>query len=177
MKNLLLFTLFSGLSFAGMSQSTNLYDYSFIDINGNEVSMNQFKGKKILLVNTASKCGFTPQYEGLQKLHEQHGEKVVLIGFPCNQFLGQEPKGEEEIQAFCQKNYGVEFLMASKISVKGKDQHPIYNWLTNKSLNGVEDSKVSWNFQKYLIDENGKLVQHFAPKVKPMSDEIVNAIN
>lgn len=158
------------------AQSKNIYDYSFTDIDGNKVELKQFEGKKILFINVASKCGFTPQYEDLQTLHEKYGDKVALIGFPCNQFLGQEPKGEEEIQAFCQKNYGVEFLMASKIDVKGKDQHPVYEWLTSEELNGVESSKVGWNFQKYLVDENGKLIRHFSPKTNPMDNEIISLI-
>ena len=158
------------------AQSTNIYEYSFTDIEGTEVQLSQFKGKKILFVNVASKCGFTPQYEGLQKLHEQYGDKLVIIGFPCNQFLKQEPEGEEEIKGFCQKNYGVEFLMASKIEVKGKGQHPIYAWLTNKSLNGKKDSKVGWNFQKYLVDEEGNYLMMFKPGVKPMSEEITKEL-
>lgn len=158
------------------AQSKNIYDYSFTDIEGNKVELKQFAGKKILFINVASKCGFTPQYKDLQALHEKYGDKVTLIGFPCNQFLGQEPKGEDEIQAFCQKNYGVEFLMASKIDVKGKDQHPVYEWLTSEELNGVESSKVGWNFQKYLVDENGKLIRHFSPKTNPMDNEITSLI-
>lgn len=159
------------------AQSTSIYDYSFIDIEGNEVSLADFKGKKLLIVNVASKCGFTPQYAELQELHEKHGDKVAIIGFPCDQFGGQEPGSEEDIQSFCQKNYGVEFLMASKIEVKGKDQHPLYVWLTNKEANSVEDSKVMWNFQKYLIDENGKLVESFKSGVSPMDEKIVSLLN
>jgi glutathione peroxidase len=159
-----------------MAQNTDLYSYSFTDIDGNEVSMSQFKGKKILIVNVASKCGYTPQYEDLQKLHAQYGDKVVLIGFPCNQFLKQEPGDEAEIKEFCQKNYGVEFLMASKIDVKGNEQHPIYTWLTTKEMNGIEDSKVGWNFQKYLIDENGKYLEKFEPGVNPLDEELTSKL-
>ncbi len=159
------------------AQSTSIYDYTFIDIEGNEVSLADFKGKKLLIVNVASKCGFTPQYTELQELHEKHGDKVAIIGFPCDQFGGQEPGSEEDIQSFCQKNYGVAFLMASKIEVKGKDQHPIYTWLTTKEANGVDDSKVMWNFQKYLIDENGKLVESFKSGVSPMDEKIVSLLN
>jgi len=158
------------------AQSTALYDYSFIDIDGNDVKLSSFEGKKILIVNVASKCGFTPQYEGLQKLHEQYGDQLVIIGFPCNQFLKQEPGGEGEIKEFCQKNYGVDFLMASKVDVKGGDKHPIYKWLTDFTLNGVESTKVSWNFQKYLIDEEGKYIQMFSPKTKPMDSKITSLI-
>lgn len=158
------------------AQSTDLYSYSFIDINGNETSMEKFKGKKILIINVASKCGYTPQYEDLQKLHEKYGDKVTLIGFPCNQFMHQEPGDDTEIKEFCQRNYGVEFLMASKIDVKGADQHPIYQWLTTEELNGVESTKVAWNFQKYLIDENGKYLEKFEPGVKPLDKEIIEKL-
>lgn len=168
--------LFSLITMSISAQNTDLYSYSFIDIDGKEVSMSQFKGKKILIVNVASKCGYTPQYEGLQKLHEQYGNKVTIIGFPCNQFMKQEPDGESEIKEFCQKNYGVEFLMASKIDVKGDAQHPIYRWLTSKQLNGVEDSKVGWNFQKYLIDEEGKYLQFFEPGVEPLAEELTGKL-
>lgn len=141
------------------------------------LQMADYKGKKILVVNVASKCGFTPQYEGLQELNTKYGDKVQVIGFPCNQFMGQEPGGKEEIAAFCQKNYGVTFPITTKVDVKGKDQHPIYKWLTNKSENQVGDYKVGWNFNKFLIDENGKLIAHYDSKVKPMSEELIAAIN
>lgn len=170
------FILFTLITMNLSAQNTDLYSYSFTDIEGNEVSMSQFRGKKILIINVASKCGYTPQYEDLQKLHEQYGEKVTLIGFPCNQFLKQEPGDESEIKEFCQKNYGVEFLMASKIDVKGNEQHPIYTWLTTKELNGVEDSKVAWNFQKYLIDENGQYVEKFEPGVNPLDVELTSKL-
>ena len=165
------------ITFATMAQSQNIYDYSFTSIDGEEMKLDQFKGRKILFVNVASKCGYTPQYAELQELHEKYGDHVVLIGFPCNQFMGQEPKEEAEIKSFCQKNYGVTFLMASKIEVKGKEQDPIYKWLTEKSLNGVEDTKVAWNFQKYLVDEEGKYLKMFAPGVKPMDEEITKELN
>ena len=158
------------------AQNTDIYSYSFTDIDGNEISMSQFNGKKILIVNVASKCGYTPQYEDLQKLHEQYGDNVTLIGFPCNQFMHQEPGDESEIKEFCQKNYGVEFLMAGKIDVKGDEQHPIYKWLTSKELNGVEDSKVAWNFQKYLIDESGHYLEKFEPGVKPLDEELTSKL-
>ncbi len=172
MKKLLLMLFTTMTTIAINAQSTNIYDLSFADINGDEVSLKKFEGKKILFVNVASKCGFTPQYAELQEVHEQYGDRVVIIGFPCDQFGGQEPGSEEEIQSFCQKNYGVEFLMASKIDVKGNNQHPIYAWLTSKTANGVEDSKVMWNFQKYLIDENGKYIEHFKSGVKPTDEKI-----
>lgn len=167
-------TLLIGLN--TMAQSTNLYDYAFTDIEGNEVSLSSFEGKKILFINVASKCGYTGQYEDLQKLHEQYGDKVVLIGFPCNQFGKQEPGTEEEIVSFCQKNYGVSFLMASKIDVKGDEQHPIYTWLTSKELNGVEDNEVNWNFNKFLVDEHGHFVSYFKSGVKPLDEELTNLL-
>ncbi|MDX2359571.1 MAG: glutathione peroxidase [Crocinitomicaceae bacterium] len=158
------------------AQSTDLYDYSFIDIDGNEVELSDFKGKKIMFINVASKCGFTPQYEDLQKLHEQYGDQLVLIGFPSNQFMKQEPGSEAEIKEFCQRNYGVDFLMASKIDVKGSEQHPIYTWLTSEELNGVESTKVGWNFQKYLVDEEGKYLQMFKPGTNPLDEEITKKL-
>jgi glutathione peroxidase len=140
------------------------------------IDFSRFKGKKILIVNTASKCGYTPQYEGLEKLHEQYKDKLVIVGFPSNNFLFQEPGSNANIAEFCKKNYGVTFLMAAKIDVKGRSAHPIYSWLTNKQYNKFDNSVVKWNFQKYLIDEKGNLVNMFAPSVEPMSPEIVNAI-
>jgi len=176
MKKVLLILITVMTAIGANAQSADLYDYSFIDINGNDVSLSSFKGKKIMFVNVASKCGYTPQYAELQEVHEKYGDKLVIIGFPCDQFGGQEPGSEEEIQSFCQKNYGVEFLMASKIDVKGEKQHAIYAWLTNKEANGVEDSKVAWNFQKYLVDENGKYINHFKSGVKPTDKEITDLL-
>lgn len=176
MKNILLILITLFTTAGTMAQSANIYDYSFTDIDGNNVTLSAFKGKKIMFVNVASKCGFTPQYAELGQVHKEYGDKVVIIGFPCNQFGGQEPGSEDEIQSFCQKNYGVEFLMASKIDVKGKDQDPIYTWLTSEEKNGVESSKVMWNFQKYLVDENGKYMNHFKSGVKPTDEEIIDLI-
>jgi glutathione peroxidase len=159
------------------SAQTSFYDFTVKDISGEDFPLLQLKGKKVLVVNTASKCGFTPQYEGLQDLFEKYGgDDFMIIGFPANNFAKQEPGSNEEIASFCQINYGVTFPMMSKISVKGADQHPLYRWLTLKSENGVEDSKVSWNFQKYLIDEEGQLVGHFAPTVKPGNKKVVRWI-
>ena len=156
---------------------TSFYDFTVKDINGEDYSLSQLEGKKVLVVNTASKCGFTPQYEGLQELYEKYGDDdFMIIGFPANNFLKQEPGSNEEIASFCSINYGVTFPMMSKISVKGDDQDQLYKWLTSKSGNGVEDSKVSWNFQKYMIDEEGQLVGHFAPTVKPDSGKLVKWI-
>jgi len=160
-----------------MQTSSTVYDFSITGIDGKEINLNTFNGKKIIFVNVASKCGFTSQYEGLQKLYEQNRENLVIIGLPCNQFMHQEPGTNEEIQAFCTKNYGVTFPITEKVNVKGDKIHPLYSWLTRKELNGVEDSKVKWNFQKYLIDEEGKLVQVFGSKVKPLSQDIIDAIN
>ncbi len=163
------------LSFS-MQTSSTVYDFSLTGIDGKEINLNAFKGKKILFVNVASKCGYTPQYEGLQKLYEQNRENLVIIGLPCNQFMRQEPGSSQEIQAFCTKNYGVTFPITEKVNVKGDKIHSLYNWLTRKELNGVEDSKVKWNFQKYLINEEGNLIQVFGSKVKPLAEEITVAI-
>lgn len=163
------------LSFSIQTPST-VYDFSLTGIDGKEIHLNTFKGKKILFVNVASKCGYTPQYEGLQKLYEQNRENLVIIGLPCNQFMHQEPGTSQEIQAFCTKNYGVTFPITQKVNVKGDKMHPLYNWLTRKELNGVEDSKVKWNFQKYLIDEEGNFMEVFGSKVKPLGEEIIGAV-
>ena len=160
-----------------MNAQTTFHDFTVGDINGKEYPLSQLKGKKVLVVNTASKCGLTPQYEGLQALYEKYGgDDFEIIGFPANNFMKQEPGTDEEIATFCSVNYGVSFPMMSKISVKGKDQHPVYKWLTSKEENGKESSKVSWNFQKYLIDEEGNLVGHFGPKTKPDHEDLVSWI-
>ena len=160
----------------GFSQKS-FYDFTVKDIEGNNFNLSSLKGKKVLVVNTASKCGFTPQYEGLEKLYESYGgDKFTIIGFPANNFANQEPGANNEIATFCQKNYGVTFPMMSKISVKGDDMAPLYQWLTSKNKNGVMNSEVKWNFQKYLIDENGHLVNVLLSKVKPDAPEIVNWI-
>ncbi|MBB78665.1 MAG: glutathione peroxidase [Crocinitomicaceae bacterium] len=167
------FIIFILLTCNSMAQSTSIYDYSFTSIEGKNISLNQFKGKKILFVNVASRCGFTSQYKELQVLHEKYQDKLVLIGFPCDQFGGQEPGTEKEIQAFCQKNYGVDFIMSEKINVKGKNQHPIYSWLTQSSLNGVKNSSVLWNFQKYLVDEKGAYIDYYTSITSPTSTKIM----
>ena len=142
-----------------------IYDFTMQDISGELVSLSQYKGKVILIVNTASKCGLTPQYEDLQKLFDEYKEKdFVILGFPANNFLSQEPGTDEDIKQFCSLNYGVSFPMFSKISVKGKDIDPLYQYLTQKEENGVLDASVSWNFQKFLINKNGVLVASFSPK-------------
>lgn len=154
----------------------SIYDFKVNALEGGTIDFADFKGKKILIVNTASKCGFTPQYEGLENLYKTHMDKLVIVGFPANDFMSQEPGSNEDIAAFCQKNYGVSFPMAAKISVKGDDKAEIYQWLTEKKYNHFKDSDIKWNFQKYLIDEKGNLIAVFDPKVKPESEQIIKAI-
>ena len=155
----------------------SFYDFTVTTIDGKEFPLSQLKGKKVLVVNTASKCGNTPQYADLEKLYETYGgDKFVIIGFPANNFLSQEPGTNDEIKQFCTENYGVTFPMMSKISVKGKDIAPLYSWLTNKAENGVMDAPVKWNFQKFMIDENGNLAGTVPPSENPMTDKIVNWI-
>ena len=159
----------------GMSAQTSFYDFKVETLEGENFDMSSLKGKKVLVVNTASKCGYTPQNEDLEKLYEKFGgDNFVVIGFPANNFMSQEPGTNEEIREFCTKNYGVSFPMMAKISVKGDDIDPLYKWLTTKDLNGVMDTKVKWNFQKYLIDEEGNLVDVAYSKEKPMSEKIVS---
>lgn len=162
-----------------VSDEPKLSIHSFIvdDINGKAFDFASLKGKKILVVNTASKCGLTPQYEELERLYNEYKDQnFVIVGFPANNFMGQEPGSNENIAAFCQKNYGVSFPMMSKISVKGKDMNPIYQFLTQKSKNGLEDNQVQWNFQKYLLDEEGFLVKVISPQTSPMDASIVDWI-
>ncbi|MBL7972249.1 MAG: glutathione peroxidase [Prolixibacteraceae bacterium] len=164
------------ISTVAFSQKS-FYDFKVKDIDGNDFDLSGLKGKKVLVVNTASKCGLTPQYKQLEELFEKYGgDKFTIIGFPANNFMKQEPGTNEEIAEFCERNYGVTFKMMSKISVKGDDMDPLYQWLTSKSKNGVMDSEVKWNFQKYLIDENGKLVDVIDPKVKPDDAKIIGWI-
>ena len=154
-----------------------LHDFKARTIDGKEFDMGQLKGKKVLVVNTASQCGLTPQYENLEALYEKFGgEKFTIIGFPANNFGGQEPGSNEEIVEFCKKNYGVSFQMMEKISVKGKDISPIYQWHTKKEQNGVIDAPITWDFRKFLIDEKGELVTSVSPRENPLSEEIINWI-
>ena len=154
--------------------SKSIYDYSAQTIDGDSVSISEYKGKKILIVNVASRCGFTPQYEELQLLSEQYKNQVEILGFPANDFLWQEPDSNDKIKQFCSTEYNVSFPMFGKISVKkNKNQHPIYTWLSNKLLNGWNNQAPSWNFCKYLIDENGKLVQYYPSKINPLNNEII----
>ena len=155
----------------------SFHDFTVTSITGEEVNLSQFKGKKVLVVNTASNCGFTPQYDGLQALWEKYGDKnFVIIGFPANNFMKQEPGSNDEIASFCKLNYGVTFPMMAKISVKGSDIHPLYAWLTTKSQNGVLSAGVKWNFQKFIIDEEGRVVDYFAPTTKPDDKRIIRWI-
>ncbi len=157
--------------------ATSFYDFKLTSLDGKEeISMERYKGKKVLLVNVASKCGLTPQYTDLQKLHEQFGEKVVVLGFPANNFMGQEPASNSEIGSFCQKNYGVSFQMFAKLSVKGTDQHPLYQWLSQKAQNGWNDQTPDWNFAKYLVNEKGELIKFFPARTAPMGSEVLDAI-
>lgn len=150
----------------------SIYDFTVNSLEGKPINFSQYKGKTLLIVNTASKCGYTYQYEGLQKLHEQFGDKVTVLGFPANNFLWQEPGSNDEIANFCQKNYGVTFQMFEKISVKGRDAHPLYKWLAAKS-----GERPSWNFCKYVIDKQGNVTAFFDKKVDPLDEKIIEKIN
>jgi len=158
------------------AQTKSVYDIKIEALDGGSIDLANFKGKKILIVNTASKCGYTPQYEGLEKLYEKYKDRLVIVGFPSNDFLFQEPGDAKKIREFCTKNYGVTFPMAAKIDVKGKNMHPLYVWLTQKKYNNYSDNSVKWNFQKYLLDEKGNLVNMFPPGVEPMSEDVIKAI-
>ncbi len=158
------------------AQTKSIYDIKIEALDGGSIDLANFKGKKILIVNTASKCGYTPQYEGLEKLYEKYKDKLVIVGFPSNDFMFQEPGDAKKIREFCTKNYGVTFPMAAKIDVKGKNMHPLYVWLTQKKYNNYSDNSVKWNFQKYLLDEKGNLVNMFPPGVEPMSEDVIKAI-
>lgn len=155
---------------------TSIHKFSVKALDGTTINFADFKGKKILIVNTASECGYTPQYKDLQALYEKYKEKLVIVGFPANNFGGQEPGTATEIKAFCTKNYGVTFIMADKISVKGDDMAPIYQWLTQKSQNGVLDASIKWNFNKFLLNEKGEIIAKFDSGTKPMGDDIVGKL-
>ncbi|MCT4630782.1 glutathione peroxidase [Winogradskyella sp.] len=155
----------------------SIYDISINNLKGQRIDLNKFRGKKLLFVNVASKCGFTPQYKDLQKLQETFKDSLVVIGVPCNQFGKQEPGNPSEIEEFCEVNYGVSFLITEKIDVKGVNQHQLYTWLTKKEINGKQSSNVKWNFQKYLISENGEFLDHFYSITKPLSNKITKYLN
>jgi glutathione peroxidase len=188
MKNLFIFACGIFLFMGNQSQAQNdqtkatmekqtIYQFKVEDLSGNDFDFASLKGKKIMIVNTASKCGYTPQYKDLEALYKEYKNKgLVIVGFPANNFGAQEPGTNEEIATFCQLNYGVTFPMMSKISVKGDDMSPVYQFLTQKSKNGLQDSEVKWNFQKYLINEKGELVKVITPKTLPNDPEIINWI-
>jgi glutathione peroxidase len=154
----------------------SFYDFTMKSLDGKEIDFKQFKGKKVLIVNTASKCGYTPQFTELEELHKKYGDKLVILGFPANNFMRQEPGSNEEIGEFCTKNYGVTFQMFEKIDVIGNKQAPLYKWLSDKSLNGWNNQAPTWNFCKYLISENGELLNFFSAKVTPLSGEMMKAL-
>ena len=160
-------------SIAGFAQSSGFYDFKVKTLEGKDFDFATLKGKKVIVVNTASKCGFTPQYKDLEEVYQKYQDDLIIIGFPANNFMSQEPGSAEEIRNFCTANYGVTFPMMAKISVKGDDMAPVYKWLTSKAKNGVMDSDVKWNFQKYLIDEKGNLVDVIYSKEKPTSDKVI----
>ena len=153
-------------------ENMSLYTIKINAIDGTPIDLNNYKGKHLLFVNVASECGFTGQYEDLQKLYDTYQDKLMVIGVPCNQFGGQEPGTSVDIQTFCKKNYGVTFLITEKVDEKGKNQHPLYQWLTDKDLNGVENTTVKWNFHKYLVDGKGQFVDYYYSITKPLSSKI-----
>jgi len=182
---ILIFIIFSSIGFSFFNKdkinlenySKDIYDYKINLINGDLIDLKSYKGKKIILVNVASKCGYTPQYDGLQKLYEQYNEKLEIVGVPANDFLWQEPGKNKDIQTFCKVNYGVTFPIVEKSIVKKiKGQHPLFTWLTYEGLNGWNDVAPGWNFYKYLINEDGKLISVLPSKVKPFDQEIINFI-
>lgn len=170
-------TKFKSKGSAEVAAGTTFHQLSIASIDGKStLNMKDFKGKYVLCVNVASECGYTKQYGALQQLFDTYKDKLVIVGFPCNQFMGQEPGTAEEIQTFCKKNYGVNFPLTQKIDVKGSSQHPIYAWLTQKSLNGKEDVTIKWNFNKILIDPNGNWLKYYPSGVDPLSKEITDLL-
>ena len=171
MKRITLFTILATISMTLFSQTGGFYDFKVKTLEGEDFDLSSLKGKKVMVVNVASKCGFSPQYKDLEEMYRKYEGELVIIGFPANNFAGQEPGSASEIRQFCNQNYGVTFPLMEKISVKGDDMHPLYRWLTSREKNGVMDSEVRWNFQKYLIDENGNLVDVMYSKEKPESEK------
>lgn len=161
---------------AMQTATKSLHDFQMKTLQGEDFDFASLKGKKVLIVNVASKCGFTPQYADLQELHEKHGDKVAVVGVPANDFGGQEPGTHQEIAEFCQLNYGVSFTMLEKVSVKGAEQHPLYQWLSSKEENGWNEQEPSWNFCKYLVDEEGALLEFYASAVNPLDEKIVSKL-
>lgn len=155
----------------------SVHQFKVLGIEGSEIDFAQFAGKKLIIVNVASECGYTPQYQQLQALYEEFQDKLAVVGFPSNDFGGQEPGTNEEIQAFCETRYGVTFPLGAKITIKGTNVHPVYQWLTNKKYNNVADSEVRWNFHKYLLDENGQLFKSFPAGVSPLDAQILDWLN
>ncbi|MDR3141970.1 MAG: glutathione peroxidase [Tannerellaceae bacterium] len=177
MKSVIILVMAMCLSVSVMAQHKNFYDFTVQAIDGKEFPLSELKGKKVLVVNVASRCGLTPQYEQLQELYETYGgDKFAIIGFPANNFKEQEPGTNEEILQFCRLNYGVTFPMMAKISVVGEDKAPVYKWLTEKIQNGKEDAEVTWNFQKFMIDEEGNWAGMAPPQTKPKAEEIISWI-
>lgn len=177
MKYILFFSLIGLLSFKPDIKSS-IHQFKVLSIDGDTIDFSKYKGKKILVVNTASECGYTYQYEGLEALYEKYKGKLVVIGFPANNFGGQEPGSNEQIKAFCTKEkYHVTFPMAAKVSVKDNNVAPVFQWLTQKEKNGVLDANINWNFNKFLLNENGILIQHFQSRVEPMSEAIIHYLN
>jgi glutathione peroxidase len=173
---ILLHLFFSILQYSSMTDPATIHSFKVESIDGKIIDFSDFKGKKILIVNVASECGYTKQYAQLQELYELHQDKLVIIGFPSNDFGGQEPGTAEEIQQFCSSKFGVTFPLTAKVNIKSSPVHPIYEWLTQKSKNGVLDAEVNWNFNKFLIDENGKLEKALGSSVTPMDEDILNWI-
>ena len=154
----------------------SFYELDLKNIDGESINFNSFKGKFVLFVNVASKCGFTPQYKALEELYNEFKDKLIVVGVPCNQFGGQEPKDESEIKEFCSTNYGVSFLLTEKIDVRGGNKHPLYQWLTQKDTNGISNSNVKWNFQKYLVSDSGELINYFYSTTSPKSSKITSIL-
>ena len=174
-------TILAALTFIIMTSfntaEKNIYDFKIKALDGSTIDFSSYKGKKILIVNTASKCGYTPQYEGLEKLYEAHKDNLVIVGFPSDNFADQEYHDNDSISSFCKKNYGVTFPLTTRVNVKGADITPVYKYLCNKDENGVLSADISWNFNKFIIDENGHLLKHFDSKITPESQELLNYIN
>jgi glutathione peroxidase len=169
-------TLQAGFMTTSKNMESSFYEFKMKDLDGKDVDFAQYKGKKIMIVNVASKCGFTKQYAALQELNEKHGDKIAILAFPANNFGGQEPGSNEEIKEFCSTNYGVTFPVFEKVSVKGFDKHPLYRWLSDPKMNGWNDQEPSWNFCKYILDEKGELLKFLPSSVTPMDEEILKLI-
>jgi len=177
MKTICALLAFTVLASYSPVRTENIYDFKIKSLDGSTIDFSKFKGKRILIVNTASKCGYTPQYDGLEKLYESHKDNLVIVGFPSDNFGGQEYQKDDEIASFCKKNYGVTFPLTTRVDVKGPNATPVFKYLCNKSENGVLDAEISWNFNKFIIDEHGNLLQHFDSKVTPESPELLKYIN